>query len=125
MTDLTDLDLGQPKVEPICTALDVSEAVQDDATALARRADFEYPVNKSGAAIAAGAVYLQCLLHNEKRTQEAVAEAAGVSEMAIRNVYRDLATHEGFKKSSKPRRNTDTNTSPPTFFERLVGVFRS
>jgi len=40
--------------------------------------------------IAAAALYVSALLHGEKRTQREVAEVAGVTEVTIRNRYKEL-----------------------------------
>jgi transcription initiation factor TFIIB len=40
--------------------------------------------------LAAAALYIACLQHNEKITQKDVAEAAGVTEVTVRNRYKDL-----------------------------------
>lgn len=121
--DLTELDLGQPKVAAICDALDVSETVADAATAQARRADFEYNINASGQAIAAAAVYFQCLLQNEKRTQQAVADAADVSKATIRNVYHEIAEAEGFDMT-RANKQRESPTNDQSMFGRLLEVFR-
>jgi transcription initiation factor TFIIB len=40
--------------------------------------------------MAAAALYIACLQHNEKKTQKDIAEAAGVTEVTIRNRYKAL-----------------------------------
>ena len=40
--------------------------------------------------IAAAALYVSALLHGEKRTQREVADVAGVTEVTIRNRYKEL-----------------------------------
>jgi len=40
--------------------------------------------------IAAAALYVAALMHNEKRTQREVADVAGVTEVTIRNRYKEL-----------------------------------
>ncbi len=40
--------------------------------------------------LAAAALYIACLLHNEKVTQKDIAEAAGVTEVTVRNRYKAL-----------------------------------
>ena len=40
--------------------------------------------------MAAAALYIACLQHNEKITQRAIAEAAGVTEVTVRNRYKAL-----------------------------------
>jgi transcription initiation factor TFIIB len=40
--------------------------------------------------IAAAALYVAALMHGEKRTQREVADVAGVTEVTIRNRYKEL-----------------------------------
>jgi transcription initiation factor TFIIB len=40
--------------------------------------------------LAAAALYIACIQHNERKTQKDVAEAAGVTEVTIRNRYKAL-----------------------------------
>jgi transcription initiation factor TFIIB len=39
----------------------------------------------------AAAIYIASLMNNERRTQREVAEVAGVTEVTIRNRYKELA----------------------------------
>jgi transcription initiation factor TFIIB len=41
--------------------------------------------------MAAAALYIACLQHNEKKTQKDISEAAGVTEVTVRNRYKALA----------------------------------
>jgi transcription initiation factor TFIIB len=40
--------------------------------------------------LAAAALYIACLQSNEKKTQKDIAEAAGVTEVTVRNRYKTL-----------------------------------
>jgi transcription initiation factor TFIIB len=42
--------------------------------------------------LAAAALYIACLQNNEKMTQKDIAEAAGVTEVTVRNRYKNLRT---------------------------------
>jgi transcription initiation factor TFIIB len=42
--------------------------------------------------LAAAALYIACLQNDEKKTQKDVAEAAGVTEVTVRNRYKSLKT---------------------------------
>jgi transcription initiation factor TFIIB len=48
--------------------------------------------------IAAAALYLSALIHGEKRTQREVADVAGVTEVTIRNRYKELLDKLGLDK---------------------------
>ena len=58
--------------------------------------------------IAAAALYVSALLHGEKRTQREVADVAGVTEVTIRNRYKELLEQldleKDVQKSKKKRR---------------------
>ena len=58
--------------------------------------------------IAAAALYVSALLHGEKRTQREVADVAGVTEVTIRNRYKELLEElkldKEVKKTKKKRK---------------------
>ncbi len=58
--------------------------------------------------IAAAALYVAALMHGEKRTQREVADVAGVTEVTIRNRYKELLDklklEKHIKKQKKKRR---------------------
>jgi len=64
---------------------------------------------KAPAGLAAAALYTAALLEGEHRTQEQIAEIAGVTEVTIRNRYKELAV--GLKVPLPP--NAHPKTPPP------------
>jgi transcription initiation factor TFIIB len=50
----------------------------------------EVPAGKDPMGIAATTLYLACLLTGERKTQTNIAQAAGVTEVTLRNRYRDI-----------------------------------
>jgi len=58
--------------------------------------------------IAAAALYVSALIHGEKRTQREVADVAGVTEVTIRNRYKELLDklklEKEIKKTKKKRK---------------------
>ncbi len=46
---------------------------------------------KDPVSFASAALYLSCMINNEKVTQSAIAKAANISEVTIRNRYKELA----------------------------------
>ena len=61
--------------------------------------------------IAAAALYVSALIHGEKRTQREVADVAGVTEVTIRNRYKELLDEldleKEIKKSKKKKRGEE------------------
>jgi transcription initiation factor TFIIB len=49
-----------------------------------------YPAGKNPMSLAATIIYLSCLKTGENKTQIDIAEAAGITEVTIRNRVRDL-----------------------------------
>ena len=54
--------------------------------------------------IAAAALYVSALLHGEKRTQREVADVAGVTEVTIRNRYKELLEELKLEKEIKKKK---------------------
>jgi transcription initiation factor TFIIB len=49
-----------------------------------------FAAGKDPMGLAAAALYIACLIHGEKVTQKDIAEAAGVTEVTVRNRYKGL-----------------------------------
>jgi len=62
--------------------------------------------------IAAAALYVSALIHGEKKTQREVADVAGVTEVTIRNRYKELLEkldlEKDIKKTKKKRRKSNS-----------------
>jgi len=54
----------------------------------------EISAGKNPVALAATVLYLSCLASNENQTQMNIAAAAGVTEVSIRNRFKDLKTKD-------------------------------
>jgi transcription initiation factor TFIIB len=54
--------------------------------------------------IAAAALYVSALIHNERRTQREVADVAGVTEVTIRNRYKELLEKLKLEKELKKKK---------------------
>jgi len=64
---------------------------QNDAIKILKKAELsELTSGRGPAGIAAAALYLAALLNEEKKTQREVADVAGVTEVTIRNRYKEL-----------------------------------
>jgi len=85
------LPKAQYRVPKIAAKVDISENTQQAAVDILRRAEkLKTTAGKDPMGLAAAALYIACVMCNEKRTQKMIADAAGVTEVTIRNRYKGL-----------------------------------
>ncbi len=73
------------------SALKLSAETQSKSVDILEMArDIELTSGRGPTGIAAAALYVASLIHGEKRTQREVADVAGVTEVTIRNRYKEL-----------------------------------
>jgi len=71
--------------------LHLSPKTQNDSLKILKKAEVsELTSGRGPAGIAAAALYVAALLNNEKKTQREVADVAGITEVTIRNRYKEL-----------------------------------
>ena len=71
--------------------LHLSPKAQNEALKILKRADIsELTSGRGPAGIAAAALYVAALMNDEKKTQREVADVAGITEVTIRNRYKEL-----------------------------------
>src|SRR3990167_2887926 len=94
---LRELNLKMPVVDPIkCVAriaskAGLSEKTKRAATKILKTAEeIKISAGKDPMGLAAAALYVACVTNGENKTQRDVAEAAGVTEVTIRNRYKGL-----------------------------------
>jgi transcription initiation factor TFIIB len=94
-----ELDLKMPVADPlrcvtrIGSKAGLSERTKRKALALLTRAkEAKVSAGKDPMGLAAAALYYACLATGENKTQKDVADAAGVTEVTIRNRYKGLRT---------------------------------
>lgn len=96
---IKDLSLTIPVIEPerfvyrIASALNLPEHVVVDAIRIlteARQKGISSGKDPSG--LAAAAVYIAALKHGYRRTQKEIANIAGVTEVTVRNRYKELVS---------------------------------
>ena len=99
-----ELDLEVPLTDPsqyvpkFTAALKLSGKVQEKAIQLLRKAVNKGLISGRGpTGVAAAAVYIASAMFGERRTQKEVADVAGVTEVTIRNRYRELKKELGLK----------------------------
>jgi len=94
---LRELDVHMPIADPLTYVSKIAEKngisgkAQGAAIAILREARRKRAAaGKDPMGLAAAALYIACLQHNEKKTQKDIAEAAGVTEVTVRNRYKAL-----------------------------------
>ena len=94
---LRELGLKMPVVSPvkcisrIASKASLSEKTKREATKILQKAEeVKISAGKDPMGLAAAALYVACVTNGESKTQRDVAEAAGVTEVTIRNRYKGL-----------------------------------
>ena len=92
-----ELSLRIPLTDPanyiprLCSSLKLSGKVQERAIEMTKAAMAKSLISGRGpSGVAAASVYISASLLGERRTQKEVADVAGVTEVTIRNRYREL-----------------------------------
>ena len=84
------------------SALKLSAETQSKAVDILNQArDAELTSGRGPTGIAAASLYVAALMNNEKRTQREVADIAGVTEVTIRNRYKELLRELNLKDKIK------------------------
>ena len=94
---LQELDFHMPISDPLTYVSKIAEQngvsgkTQGAAIAILREAKQKrFSTGKDPRGLAAAALYIACVQNNEKVTQKDIAEAAGVTEVTVRNRYKAL-----------------------------------
>ena len=78
-------------VSRFSSVLKLTPKTQNDALKVLKQAeDVELTSGRGPAGIAAAALYVAALMNDEKKTQREVADIAGITEVTIRNRYKEL-----------------------------------
>ena len=84
------------------SALNLSAETQSKAIEILEKAQkIELTSGRGPTGIASAALYVSALIHGEKRTQREVADVAGVTEVTIRNRYKELLDQLDLEKEIK------------------------
>ncbi|MDG6219964.1 MAG: transcription initiation factor IIB, partial [Candidatus Thermoplasmatota archaeon] len=88
----------QDYIQRFCSELKLSSDVQAQAQEILKdAANKELTSGRGPTGVAAASIYIASILSNERRTQREVAEVAGVTEVTIRNRYKELTEKLGIK----------------------------
>jgi transcription initiation factor TFIIB len=86
-------------VPRFCSMLGLSDKVQAKSIEILRKAKkHDITSGKGPTGVAAAAIYIACVLIGEKRTQREVADIVGVTEVTIRNRYKELIEKLGIEE---------------------------
>ncbi len=89
-------------ISRFASILHLSPKTQNQALKILRKADVsELTSGRGPAGIAAAALYVSALLNDEKKTQREVADVAGITEVTIRNRYKELIEKLGIEDKLK------------------------
>ena len=88
----------QDYVQRFCSELKLTGEVQAKAADILKDAsEKELTSGRGPTGVAAAAIYISSILCNERRTQREVADIAGVTEVTIRNRYKELTEKLGIE----------------------------
>ena len=97
---LRELDIQMPIADPLTYVSKIAErtGISGQTQGLAIKILNEAKQKRAASGkdpmgLAAAALYIACLQSNEKKTQKDIAEAAGVTEVTVRNRYKNLKRH--------------------------------
>jgi len=89
-------------INRFASVLKLSPKTQNEALKILRKAEnSELTSGRGPAGIAAAGLYVAALLNNEKKTQREVADVAGITEVTIRNRYKELLEKLGLENKLK------------------------
>jgi len=89
-------------ISRFASILHLSPKAQNEALKILKKADIsELTSGRGPAGIAAAALYVAALLNDEKKTQREVADVAGITEVTIRNRYKELIDRLGIEDKLK------------------------
>jgi transcription initiation factor TFIIB len=121
---ISELDIKIPIVDPAKCITKVANKANLNEKTTRKAIDIMYqlnrkevPAGKDPMGIAATVLYIACLKTGEKRTQTDIAQAAGITEMTLRNRYSDIK-RRGLNmiptraESGRPLTNEPQNTAP-------------
>ena len=92
-------------INRFASVLKLSPKTQNEALKILKKAEnSELTSGRGPAGISAAALYVAALINDEKRTQREVADIAGVTEVTIRNRYKELIKKLGLADKIKKKK---------------------
>ena len=74
---------------------------------------YEATTGKGPTGVAAAALYIAAVLEGEKRTQREIADAIGVTEVTIRNRFKELVQKLGLEEEVEKKVREDYTEKEP------------
>ena len=97
---ITELDLKIPLIDPIKCIIRIANNAKISEKTKRLAIDIMHDIIKSGIsagkdpmALAAAVLYLSCLKTDENKIQSYIADAAGVTDVTLRNRYKNIINH--------------------------------
>jgi len=91
-------------ISRFASVLKLSPKTQNDALSVLKKAEeVELTSGRGPAGISAAALYVAALINDEKKTQREVADIAGITEVTIRNRYKELIDKLGLQDKIKQK----------------------
>jgi transcription initiation factor TFIIB len=108
-------------ISRFASILHLSPKTQNEALKILKRADIsELTSGRGPAGIAAAALYVAALMNDEKKTQREVADVAGITEVTIRNRYKELIEKLGLEDKLKTKAEASSKKEKPAKKEKKL-----
>ena len=104
----TEITIKRPTdyISRFSSTLHLSPGTQNEALKILQKAEIsELTSGRGPAGIAAAALYVAALINDEKKTQREVADVAGITEVTIRNRYKELLERLDMEDKMKIKEN--------------------
>jgi len=89
---------SQDYISRFCSELNLSACVENQAIEILKRVEIDDLTSGRGpSGVAAAVIYISSIMCNERKIQKEVARVAGVTEVTIRNRYKELVEKLGIK----------------------------
>ncbi len=101
---------SQPEdyIPRFATMLGLGDKVQAKAINILKKAkEYDVTSGKGPTGVAAAALYIAAVLNDEKRTQREVADVVGVTEVTIRNRYKEIVDKLGIEEEVEKKVSED------------------
>ncbi|UCD21127.1 MAG: transcription initiation factor IIB [archaeon] len=100
-------------ISRFASVLHLSPKTQNDALRILKKAEAsELTSGRGPAGIAAASLYVAALLNDERKTQREVADVAGITEVTIRNRYKELLEELGMEEKLKIKEAESKSDKP-------------